>query len=701
VSAVARLGWYRRRLGLMEPAEVVLHARRDAAARLDAATWSLSRDAWARRWEPPDSRLFGAVVRDEPLGLVTRERAAILRREAASAAESIVEEARRRASGEVTLFGYPPFAVAVDWDGHTDPLTGARWPRKHGRLIDFRYGVDANPKLVWELHRCQELPLLVLASHIDDDVRLADAAVDRLTSWISRHPPGRGIAWANTFEAGLRALSLALAFDGLRGSGRVDEATARRVLRSLWQHARWIEGGLSRHSSANNHLLGELLGLLAVGVLAPELSRSDGWAAAALREIEAQARLQILPDGAGAEQSFGYWVFVLDLLLVAAALLRARERDVPGAILDAVERGGDCLALLIQGDEPDPCFGDSDDGRALLLDATAGRSGRTLAAAIAACSGHRYLHGIAPPVDATAIVLFGEAGMRRRRATAAAPPPSSGVLADAGITVLRLGGMRALFDAGALGYLSIAAHGHADALSLVLSCGSQEVVVDPGTGSYVDPDRRRSFRGTAAHATVLLDGRDQSEQGGPFFWLRHANARLVEWDPVERVALGEQDGYLGLPDPVSHRRAVVPMGGRALLVVDRLDARSTHSAVQNWPLHPACSVAARSAHAVDVGLPDGRDLVIALASTCGGAIVVDNDGLWSRRLEAWEPAPRCAQTAVLAGVAHLAALISPAELWGSAEPCLRLDVEEGGDSIVARARLGGRDRAVPLSLGGR
>ena len=44
--------------------------------------------------------------------------------------------------------------------------------------------------------------------------------------------------------------------------------------------------------------------------------------------------------------------------------------------------------------------------------------------------------------------------------------------------------IRLVADAGPLGYRSIAAHGHADALSFTLSVGGREFLIDPGTYAY-------------------------------------------------------------------------------------------------------------------------------------------------------------------------------------------------------------------------
>ena len=62
-------------------------------------------------------------------------------------------------------------------------------------------------------------------------------------------------------------------------------------------------------------------------------------------------------------------------------------------------------------------------------------------------------------------------------------------------------------DAAPLPFLSIAAHGHADCLSFVLSLGGVQVLVDPGTYCYhSDPKWREYFKGTSAHNTVRVDG---------------------------------------------------------------------------------------------------------------------------------------------------------------------------------------------------
>jgi len=156
---------------------------------------------------------------------------------------------------------------------------------------------------------------------------------------------------------------------------------------------------------------------------------------------------------------------------------------------------------------------------------------------------------------------------------------------DGGYLVSRDEGWTALFKAGPFGYPSIAAHAHCDQLSFLLKRGDETVLGDSGTGVYHTEDRwRRFFKGTSAHNTVSVDGRDQAEYGGAFLWTAHANACLtLERETADGfVAQGVHDGYQRLGDPVAHQRRVEFRGGLGYRVVDRLSARGTHRYALVW-----------------------------------------------------------------------------------------------------------------------
>ena len=358
----------------MTPSEVSGRVRRTLVHRTDAALYAAAPRLWRRRWQPEARSLLTSALATTPRGFLVADRAADVREHCPDESVALLERADAVLERRFQYFGYPE-VVVEDFGADLDPFSGKPWPRKHGKRIDYRRAWPNDPKWIWELNRCQDLPLLVAASLLSGDQRYADDAATRLVSWTETHLPGRGIAWSNGFEAGIRAISLAIAFDGLRGSEQLSAGRSEQIARALWQTVRWIERDPSTGSSANNHRLGELVGIVIVAILVPELKGSDRLLERALAELEAEAARQIRSDGTGAEQAFAYQVFVLDLLLVTLAVLDARNLDPPEGLCAALTRSGDALWAQLSDDEPEPAYGDADDGRALVLDAAPLRSG--------------------------------------------------------------------------------------------------------------------------------------------------------------------------------------------------------------------------------------------------------------------------------------------------------------------------------------
>jgi uncharacterized heparinase superfamily protein len=164
--------------------------------------------------------------------------------------------------------------------------------------------------------------------------------------------------------------------------------------------------------------------------------------------------------------------------------------------------------------------------------------------------------------------------------------------------------VKIVVDAGPLGYLSIAAHGHADCLSFTLSIAGHPILIDPGTYTYhEDPAWRDYFRGTPAHNTVTVDGVSQSVMGGPFMWLHKAvasNARSKQ-DGSMQSFIARHNGYCRLDDPVTHeRRLDLSPHERSLSIVDIIKAKQDHTVDRHWHFAPECHVAPVSDTAVSV-----------------------------------------------------------------------------------------------------
>jgi len=154
--------------------------------------------------------------------------------------------------------------------------------------------------------------------------------------------------------------------------------------------------------------------------------------------------------------------------------------------------------------------------------------------------------------------------------------------------------VKLIVDAGPLGYLSIAAHGHTDALALTLSIAGRELLIDPGTYAYHTERKWRDyFKGTSAHNTVRIDGVDQSVSGGNFMWLKHARAKRESFQLGEEqdIFLGSHDGYTRLKDPVSHaRRIELSKTIDRIEVLDTITCNKVHQVEIFWHFAEPCSV---------------------------------------------------------------------------------------------------------------
>jgi uncharacterized heparinase superfamily protein len=685
----------------MSAGEVGSRIARESRHRADDLLYAAARPIWGRTWAPGVAEIDPIRSPSDPIGILTRERARIVRALDPTGADLLVDAAEEVLTGRFTYFGHGAVELASPVDFNRDPLSSKRWPDRHGKRLDYRADTPGDPKWAWELNRLQELPLLVAAWLLAGEDRFVRHALTHARRWIATSAPGRGVAWSNGYEAALRAVSLTLLLDATRGSDLLEQDDTATFVESLWQHARWIQRDPSTHSSANNHRIGELVGLVAIGLLVPELRSSVESEAKALTELEVEAGRQIAADGTSVEQSFRYHLYVVDHLLLVAALLEAQGRETPPGIIDALGRSAEALSQQFDDDEPEPRYGDADDGRVVRLDGLELRSVQGVAAALAAGVAHPGARRIARRLDTSTVWLFGANGAARFDDVTPSPEPTSALLPDAGLVCLRRGRLRLLFDAGPLGYLSIAAHGHADALQLTLSEGPDELVVDPGTGSYfAKPGLRAAFRGTAFHATVNVDGVDQSQPGGPFLWRRHARTRLLRADLDGGVLLAEHDGYQRLPDPVLHRRLVVARPGEPVVVHDRLHAAGLHRAVQSWPLHPSLGVLESDSNAARI-VKDGRPrMLVAVAATAAGALCMVKGqelpplGWYSRRLESFEPAFLVTWEVEGTGPVDLVALLWPLDNEPWPEP--RLAVQRSGSSL--RVRFEGRAGPTELEL---
>jgi hypothetical protein len=483
-----------------------------------------------------------------------------------------------------------------------DPKSGIEVPLAFGKTLDYRdSSVVGDIKYVWEPNRHLHLVTLAQAFSLTREKKYVDVLQEHLESWFLACPYGYGPNWVSSLEVALRLVSWSSAWQ-LLGDEVLDERVEfrSRWLRSVYQHASFVRGWFSLHSSANNHLIGEAAGLFIAALTWPCWQAARDWLTVSTGILEREILAQNAPDGVNREQAFWYQQFVLDLLAQCLLAGKANGQWFSADYESRVEAMMDFIASVMDVGGNVPMIGDADDGVASSF-APGACPYRSLLALGAVLFKRGDFKLKAGRLDDRARWLLGEDADARFESLDAERTrlPLRQTFPEGGYVVMGCDfetpeELRMVADAGQLGYRSIAAHGHADALSFTLSVGGREFLIDPGTYAYHTQERwRQYFRGTMAHNTVRVDGLDQSVPGGNFMWLRHARAGCSLWlsSPEKDSFEGWHDGYMRLEDPVKHRRLLqLDKRERRVLIEDVLEMEDQHEVELLFHCSEACRV---------------------------------------------------------------------------------------------------------------
>ena len=359
------------------------------------------------------------------------------------------------------------------------------------------------------------------------------------------------------------------------------------AVRQVYWHQEYLAAFRSAGSSANNHVIAEAAGQLVACCAMPWFDESARWRDEASELLQREAVANTFASGVNRELASDYHVFVAELLYLAAVEAEAAGVGLDAATWTAICAMTDAAAAMVDSAGRPPRQGDGDDGRALLLDSPEADRWSGLFAIGAHVFDRRDWWPEASPTVLSTLV---GSMSRAPRHQSSRPERRPSQFADAGLALVRTprrepAGKPELWcraDGGPHGFLSTAAHAHADALSIEVRHGGVEVLADPGTYCYHgEAEWRNYFRSTIAHNTIELGGRDQSRSGGPFLWVRHARTRVVDVvagaDGEIESWTAEHDGYADLDPPATHRRTVrLHRGRRRFDVVDVIDTEGLH-----------------------------------------------------------------------------------------------------------------------------
>lgn len=578
-----KLGWYFDRLRAMSPEEI--------ATRTSLA---IKKKIWQRRsrWISPQPNFHEIdLIERDTWNFPNLELEKINEAEK----ENLLREADRYLEGKYTLLNFDFVEPEIDW--HLDPQTGKRPPLEFGPNLNYRDpSLAGNAKNIWEKNRHHHLTILALAYRLTKQEDYALAVEKQLQSWIKTNPVPLGINWSSSLELGVRLISWSWCDRLLRDSSVHTRLFGSQGL--LWSSIYWHQWFIVQHysqgSSANNHLIGEMAGLFITTYLWPVFPESTSWQSLSRKSLEQEVSRQTFESGLNREQAFSYQIFSLEFFLLAGLEAERLSDSFSPTYKDWVKRMLEIIPFVMDIGGNLPQYGDGDDGMALQL-----RPINSSRLDWLFHLGRQWLGAKVPLPSINCGLLTSRliCSSLQDEVVTVESPQGSVSLDDAGLFVLasqrgQEDEVFCLADAGCLGFLSIAAHGHADALSFTLSVGGVPIIVDPGTYIYhAEPQWRDYFRSTKAHNTIMVDGVDQSEPAGIFLWKQKAQAKVLSWEekPEGAILLAEHDGYMRLKEGVVHRRSLA-LENKSLEIKDDIQGNGSHDL--EWRIHfsPQCEL---------------------------------------------------------------------------------------------------------------
>ena len=474
--------------------------------------------------------------------------------------EQIQVAAEQTCAHRFNLLGYENLDYGSEIDWHTDLVHSKRAPQKPWYKVHYlEFAEVGDSKVTWELSRHQYLITLAKAYLLTNEPRYANELFRLWYDWRKKNPYPIGINWASSLEVAFRSLSWVWVHHLLKDSPAMPASFPGDLVSALGVHGRHIEKYLSTYFSPNTHLLGEGVALFFLGTLYSGIPGAERWRMKGWRIVREQAIRQVQADGMHFEQSVHYHVYALDFFLHARILASLNRTPFPLDFDRVIIKMLEALCTLSKAGAV-PHLGDDDGGR--LFDPARNRAEHLLdPLCIGAILYDRADFKASGSLCEEAIWLLGKDGIARFDSLAEEEPTVSPALLSSGIYVMAHRGemnQQLIIDAGPLGS-GRAGHGHADALSLVLSLNGREFLSDPGTFSYVSADVDRNLlRGTGAHNTLRIDGLDQAEPDGPFGWSALPHVKVEVWQDEKSFDLlvATQSPSQRSLNSVSHQRTI-------------------------------------------------------------------------------------------------------------------------------------------------
>ncbi|MCD2346393.1 heparinase II/III family protein [Clostridium guangxiense] len=458
------------------------------------------------------------------------------------------------------------FVFDLKWDMERtyDPVT-------FEGTIDWSYIPYGDPEFVYQFNRHRFFICLGQAYLLTGDEKYAKAYVELTEDWIDNVPltdEYKAGPW-RTLEVGLRGETWNKALRYFKDSPYVTEEFLDKFYNCMIQHAEYLIESHSNYCYISNWGVLQNHGLFEIAICLPPHKRTNEYIKIALKNLEIEARMQIMNDGVQWEQSPMYHNEVFHCYLDVLILASRNNVTIPDSIYERVKKMALANVAWMKPNHNQFMMGDSDDTDIRDLVSTAA-----------------YIYndpvlkfGGYEKFDFESIWDLGiKAEKEYENIQSKEPEVTSIMLGDSGNTYLRSDWSERAnllhFHAGTLG----AGHGHSDQLHIDLVVNGEDVLMDSGRYTYVYGPKRFEYKNPDAHNTITVDNKYFTVCKDS--WLCSKLSQPVKQgysktQNCEFVQAGHL-GYMDIPGGVYVNRKIINIGKDIYIIVDEMYTSEKH-----------------------------------------------------------------------------------------------------------------------------
>ena len=401
-------------------------------------------------------------------------------------------------------------------------LPGTRGVRLHvGTPPAWNECRTDDEEYLWSLNRMGYFNGLLRLYHISGEVEFATKVMDDMIDWVDTCPlaplPNEnttpeemdkirrhfsGLTPWRSLEVGIRMFdSWNNAYDLLLHTDLMTPEKHTKLVKSFYEHGLVLREMSPRYwpLANHNHYLHEMLGLLEIACLFPEMKEADAWREFAIHELGRCAKAQFTEDGGQIEGSPNYHYGCLSMFFSLLEVAKSFNLTLPEEIINTCVKATDYMLMVTAPDGVITPFGDTachqfSESLVRKYYTSFGNLGPTA-----------KLFAIQPTNDPDVIPEDVQAAARELAATA---PGEDNLQHQIDQYFARTGWTR---DDSHFGFMChtpvFNGHSHIDPMTFVLHLKGDPIVVDPSYYTYRECPERKLFKSPEYHSTLTFDNK--------------------------------------------------------------------------------------------------------------------------------------------------------------------------------------------------